>query len=573
MEKQWELPIPLNNGSMEKIKDLSQELKCPLLIAELLYRKGYQSLEEIQEFFSPDLTKLHDPYLFAQMDKAVLRILKAIDTQEQITIYGDYDVDGTTATALLYLGLKRIGGLVEFYIPHRMIDGYGLSLNSLDQLQATGAKLIISVDCGVNALEEIAKINEMGMDIIVTDHHNPKDILPEAYAIINPKLADSKYPFPHLAGVGVAYKLLMAIYQKKEIDTHENILKYMDLVAVGTIADIVPLTDENRIFASIGLQHLIDKKNLGLNALTQISNLNQKNLDTTDIVFGIAPRINAAGRMGSAAVAVELLISTEEEKSIELAEVIERQNSLRQQEDQKTFIEACEIIDKKYKNLANTSCMIISSDDWHQGVIGIVASKLVEKYYRPVIMISFKDGFGCGSGRSVADFDLFEALKHTEHNLHSFGGHKYAVGLTIYQEYIDRFENELSRYIFEHLSQEQIKPPVYIDHEIELFDVNDTLLDWMERFAPFGPENNHPVFITNDVAVASYPYNVGRNHLKMKVIKNGVSLDLIGYNMGDYVPLLKKNSIIDIAYTLEYNRFGNKTTIQGKLKDVNIHNG
>jgi len=570
MEKQWEIPIPLGKEELDKVKTVAQELKCPLLIAELLYRKGYQSREDIHEFFYPSLAKLHDPFLFEQMDKAVQRIMQAIETKEHITIYGDYDVDGTTATALLYLGLKRIGGEVDFYIPHRMIDGYGLSLNSLDQLKALGSQLIISVDCGVNAIEEIAAINEMGMEIIVTDHHNPKDILPEAYAIINPKLVDSKYPFQHLAGVGVAYKLLMAIYHHLGIDTHENILKYMDLVAVGTIADIVALTDENRVFASIGLQHLIDKKNLGLNALTQISNLNQKNLDTTDIVFGIAPRINAAGRMGSAAVAVELLISTEEDKSMELAEVIERQNSLRQQEDQKTFIEACDIIDKKYQDLSNASCMIISSDDWHPGVIGIVASKLVEKYYRPVIMISFKEGFGCGSGRSVADFDLFEALKQTEHNLHSFGGHKYAVGLTIYQEYIDRFENELSRYIAENLKLEQIKPPLKIDFELEIYDITDILMEWMLRFAPFGPDNQHPVFLSRGVTIASYPYNVGRNHLKLKVIKNGVFLDLIGYNMGDFLPLLKKNTLVDITYTLEYNRFGNKTTIQGKLRDIHI---
>jgi single-stranded-DNA-specific exonuclease len=570
MEKQWELPEPLDAEELEQVKAISQELKCPLMIAELLYRKGYKTLEEIEAFFHPKLETLYDPSLFEQMDKAVQRILKAIDNKEQITIYGDYDVDGTTATALLYLGLKRIGGIVNFYIPHRMIDGYGLSLNSLDQLKASGAQLIISVDCGVNAIEEIESINAMGMEIIVTDHHNPKDVLPEAYAIINPKLEGTSYPYPHLAGVGVAYKLLMAIYKQKGIDTPENTLKYMDLVAVGTIADIVPLTEENRVFASIGLEHLIEKKNLGLNALTQISNLNQKNLDTTDIVFGIAPRINAAGRMGSASLAVELLIANEEDRSLELAEVIEHQNSLRQQEDQKTFIEACDIIEKKYKDIAHTPCMVISSDDWHQGVIGIVASKLVEKYYRPVIMISFKEGFGSGSGRSVANFDLFEALKHTDHNLHSFGGHKYAVGLTIYQEYIDRFENELSRYTAENLQLEKIKPPLKIDHELELFDINESLMGWMERFAPFGPENHHPVFVTQQATIASYPYNVGRNHLKLKVIKNGETLDLIGYNLGDYLPLLKKNSQVDIAYTLEYNRFGNKNTIQGKLKDLRI---
>lgn len=570
MDKRWLIPAPLDEAARKISDELSASFKLPHLVTDLLFRKGLHSPEAVQDFFHPVLEGLFDPFLFPDMEKAVLRILTAIDKGERITIYGDYDVDGTTATAILYLGLKRIGAMIDFYIPHRMIDGYGLSLGSLDALRETGSSLIISVDCGVNALEEINALRSMGMEIIITDHHNPKDELPPAYAIINPKLPGCPYPYEHLAGVGVAYKLLIAIYKKMGIDTPENTLKYMDLVAVGTIADIVPLTSENRIFASIGLQHLIEKKNLGLNALIQISGMNQKNLDTTDIVFGIAPRINAAGRMGSAALSVELLISTDEERSVEYAEIIERQNSLRQQEDQKTFHEACEIIDKKYKDMAHTSCMIISSDDWHQGVIGIVASKLVEKYYRPVIMISFKDGFGSGSGRSVADFDLFEALKNTEHHLHSFGGHKYAVGLTIYQEYIDRFENDLTRYVSEHLRLEQIQPPLQIDYEIELYDINNNLLDAMERFAPFGPGNNRPVFISRGVSVANYPYNVGRNHLKLKVVKDGIYLDLIGYNLGDYLPLLKKNTVLDIAYTLEYNRFGNKTSIQGKLRDLQL---
>jgi single-stranded-DNA-specific exonuclease len=274
--------------------------------------------------------------------------------------------------------------------------------------------------------------------------------------------------------------------------------------------------------------------------------------------------------MGSASVAVELLISRDEVQSNELAEIIERQNSLRQQEDQKTFHEACDIIEKKYKDINAASCLVISSDDWHPGVIGIVASKLVEKYYRPVVMISFKEGFGSGSGRSVEDFDLFAALRAAGDNLHSFGGHKYAVGFTIYQEYIDRFENELTRYVSEHLQLDQIRTPLFVNFELELYDINDILMEWIERFAPFGPDNNRPVLLTRDVSVASYPYNVGRNHLKLKVVKDGVVLDLIGYNMGDYLPLLKKNSLIDIAYTLEYNRFGSRTSIQGKLRDIHL---
>jgi len=570
MEKQWVLPEPLTPEDKQQVESLAGELKCPEIIAELLYRKNLKTVDQVTDFFHPQLSQQHDPFLFPDMEKAVQRILAAISGGEKITIYGDYDVDGTTATTLLYLGLKRVGADIDFYIPHRMIDGYGLSLSSLDQIKANGTSLIISVDCGVNALEEIEAINAMGMEIIITDHHNPKEELPKAAAIINPKLPGSPYPFPHLAGVGVAYKLLMAVYERLGITSAENTLKYMDLVAVGTIADIVSLTDENRVFASIGLQHLIAKKNLGLNALISISGMDQKTLDTTDIVFGIAPRINAAGRMGSASVAVELLISRDEVQSNELAEIIERQNSLRQQEDQKTFHEACDIIEKKYKDINAASCLVISSDDWHPGVIGIVASKLVEKYYRPVVMISFKEGFGSGSGRSVEDFDLFAALRAAGDNLHSFGGHKYAVGFTIYQEYIDRFENELTRYVSEHLQLEQIRTPLFVNFELELYDINDILMEWIERFAPFGPDNNRPVLLTRDVCVASYPYNVGRNHLKLKVVKDGVVLDLIGYNMGDYLTLLKKNSLIDIAYTLEYNRFGSRTSIQGKLRDIHL---
>jgi len=570
MEKQWVLPEPLTPEDKQQVESLAGELKCPEIIAELLYRKNLKTVDQVTDFFHPQLSQQHDPFLFPDMEKAVQRILAAISGGEKITIYGDYDVDGTTATTLLYLGLKRVGADIDFYIPHRMIDGYGLSLSSLDQIKANGTTLIISVDCGVNALEEIEAINAMGMEIIITDHHNPKEELPKAAAIINPKLPGSPYPFPHLAGVGVAYKLLMAVYERLSITSAENTLKYMDLVAVGTIADIVSLTDENRVFASIGLQHLIAKKNLGLNALISISGMDQKTLDTTDIVFGIAPRINAAGRMGSASVAVELLISRDEVQSNELAEIIERQNSLRQQEDQKTFHEACDIIEKKYKDINAASCLVISSDDWHPGVIGIVASKLVEKYYRPVVMISFKEGFGSGSGRSVEDFDLFAALRAAGDNLHSFGGHKYAVGFTIYQEYIDRFENELTRYVSEHLQLEQIRTPLFVNFELELYDINDILMEWIERFAPFGPDNNRPVLLTRDVCVASYPYNVGRNHLKLKVVKDGVVLDLIGYNMGDYLTLLKKNSLIDIAYTLEYNRFGSRTSIQGKLRDIHL---
>jgi single-stranded-DNA-specific exonuclease len=408
------------------------------------------------------------------------------------------------------------------------------------------------------------------MQIIVTDHHNPMEQLPDAYAIINPKLPYSEYPYKSLAGVGVAYKLLIAVYQLMEKDSEKLVEKYVDLVALGTIADIVPLTGENRIFASVGLGKLVKKQNIGLNALIELAGLSHKELNSGDIVFGIAPRINAAGRMGSAMRAVELMVATDEENSQELAEIIERENSLRQQIDQKTFQEACEIIEKKYPNPEKTHCMVVSSDNWHPGVIGIVASKLVEKFYRPVIMITFKDGIGSGSGRSIADFDLFEALKYVGDHLETFGGHKYAAGLSILIEYLDSFENKLERYISQHITPEQLIPPLKLDSHLELYEINENLLEWMNKFAPFGPGNMRPTFYTENVMIVGFPYNVGKNHLKLKVAKDGCNLDLIGFNLGDFLPFLKKGHHINIAYSLEFNTWQGRTSIQGKLKDIHF---
>ncbi|RLC47733.1 MAG: single-stranded-DNA-specific exonuclease RecJ, partial [Candidatus Cloacimonadota bacterium] len=375
-----------------------------------------------------------------------------------------------------------------------------------------------------------------------------------------------------LAGVGVAYKLLVAVYTSMDMDTTSLIDKYVDLVALGTIADIVPLVGENRIFASIGLERLIMKQNIGLNALINIAGLSHKELNSGDIVFGIAPRINAAGRMGSALRAVELMISEDEEQSVELAQIIERENSIRQQIDQRTFQEACDIIEKKYKNMDDTSLIVVSSDGWHPGVIGIVASKLVEKFYKPSIMISFKDGVGSGSGRSIAGFDLFEALQSVEGYLETFGGHKYAAGLSILVEYVDLLENRLAKYVKEHITQEQLIPPLKIETKLELYEINENLLEWLNKFAPFGPGNMRPTFYTEQVMIVGFPYNVGKNHLKLKVMKDGCDLDLIGFNLGDLLPFLKKGSLIDIAYSLEFNTWQGRTSIQGKLKDIKFTN-
>ncbi|MBN2460718.1 MAG: single-stranded-DNA-specific exonuclease RecJ [Candidatus Cloacimonetes bacterium] len=568
MHKRWEISEPLSEEQLDLRNYIAEEIKCPLLIANLLIRKGLTDIKEIRSFFNPRLDDVYNPFIFKDMDKAADRIIQSINKKELITIYGDYDVDGTTSTALLYLGLKKVDAIVDFYIPHRMIDGYGLSLSGIDQLKENGTKLIISVDCGINAIQEVEEINQQDIDIIITDHHNPKDILPNAFAVINPKLPDSDYPFKDLAGVGVAYKVLMAVYQKLGVDTQEFVDKYMDLVALGTIADIVVLADENRIFASIGLERLLKKQNIGLNALINIAGLSHKELNSADIVFGIAPRINAAGRMGSALRAVELMVANDEEKSLELAQIIERENSLRQQIDQRTYEEACEIIEKKYKNIQEAYCIVVSSDNWHPGVIGIVASKLVEKYYRPTIMITFKEGMGSGSGRSIAGFDLFEALSSVDEYLENFGGHKYAAGLSVMMEYVDIVEIRLNEYAREHLTIEDLIPPLSIDSVLELYEINNHLLEWLNKFAPYGPGNIRPVFYTREVMIVGFPYNVGKNHLKLKVMKDGCTLDLIGFNLGDFLPFLKKGATIDIAYSLEFNTWQGRTSIQGKLKDI-----
>ncbi|MCD4830028.1 MAG: single-stranded-DNA-specific exonuclease RecJ [Candidatus Cloacimonetes bacterium] len=570
MEKRWKIAPHLSSEESQLKKSIVEQLHFPEIITDILLRKSLTDVEAIKQFFEPSLANAHDPFLFNDMEKAVERLEQAVTRKERITIYGDYDVDGTTATALLYLGLRMVDADIHFYIPHRMTDGYGLSLSSIQQLRDGGTNLIITVDCGINAVEETASINELGMDIIITDHHNPKETLPQAVAILNPKVVDCPYPYKSLAGVGVAYKLLMGYFIRKGMDSEENVNRFLDLVAVGTIADIVPLTGENRIFAKVGLERLALKRNIGLNALINISGLANKEINTADIVFGLAPRINAAGRMGSAMRAVELLISKTDGEAKELAQVIERENTSRQEIDQKTFREACEQIDRKYGKLEETYCIVVASDNWHPGVIGIVASKLVEKYYRPTIMIALNDGVGSGSGRSISEFDLFDALSQVEDMLESFGGHKYAAGLSILPEYLETFEEKLNEWVRQHLKPDQLIPPLKVDHHIELHKINDSLISWLEKFAPFGPGNMRLNFHSKNVMVVGYPYTVGRNHLKMKVKKDGCVLDLIGFNMGGLLPFLKRNTYIDIAYSLEWNTWQDKTTIQGKLKDIHF---
>lgn len=566
MKKNWIITTEQTN--VNQIQNLQNSLSCPYIIAKLLLQKNISSIQGAEEFFHPDFNNLHDPYIFNDMEKTVRRVMQAIENKEKIVIYGDYDVDGTTATSLLLIGLRELGAVVDFYIPNRMIEGYGLSMLGNKAILSKKAKVVITVDCGINAVDEINYLKKEGVDVIVTDHHTPKKILPDAFAIIDPKLEDSKYPYQELAGVGIALKLIIAIYRKYNRDNIENVSTFFDLAGLGTIADIVPLTGENRIIASLGIERLEERKNLGLNYLLNLAGLKTCKLKSSDIVFKLAPRINAAGRLGSADRAVDLMTTSISEDAKILALAIHNENQKRQQIDQVTFREACDMIESKYQDLDKTFFFVLSTDHWHPGVIGIVASKIVEKYNRPTILITFAEGEGSGSGRSIHNFNIFECLSHFEEYLIGFGGHKYAAGLAILPEYIDIFEEKVNEYARDKLTIEDIRPQIYISGELKLNEIDEDLLEWLKRFAPFGPGNMNPIFLSRKVMIVGYPYTVGTNHLKLKTIQNDKTLDLIGFNMGELSPFLKKGSYVDIAYSLEENVWQNVTKIQGKLKDI-----
>jgi len=552
----------------EVLDELVEKLSCPPVIAKLLALHCIDTPEKAETFFNPSIEDMHDPFLFKDMDKAVERIIHAIEQKEKIIIYGDYDVDGTTATSILLMGLHELGANVGFYIPNRMIEGYGLSFTGNKAIESMQTQLVITVDCGINAVDEIADLNTCGIDVIVTDHHTPKKILPDAHAIIDSKLKYSTYPYIELSGAGIALKVLTALFMKIGKDGHEAVERYCDLAGLGTIADIVPLTGENRIIARLGIERLQQRKNMGINYLLNLSGLKQVVLKSSDIVFKLAPRINAAGRMGSADRAVELMTATTPEIAKQLALSIDSENFKRQKIDQDTFKTACDMIEAKYPDMNNTYFIVLAAEEWHPGVIGIVASKVVEKYNRPTILITLSEGEGSGSGRSIQNFNIFDCLTHFEDYLISFGGHKYAAGLTILPEYIDILDEKLNEYAREILSEEEIQPQISVVDELNFQQIDDELIKWLKMFAPFGPNNMNPIFMSSNVMVVGYPYTVGMNHLKIKALQNEKILDLIGFNMGDLVPFLKKGSHIDIAYSLEENNWQNISKIQGKLKDI-----
>lgn len=549
--------------------DLAANLGLPNVISRILINRGIETLKDARDFLEPRMEELCDPYVFEDMERGVERVIQALRDREKIMIYGDYDVDGITATALMFLVLNKLGAEVSYYLPNRLCEGYGISEEGIEEAINRGATLLISVDCGITAVEEVNYARERGIECIITDHHEPGSEIPQAVAVINPKRSGKHSVGVELAGVGMAYKFATALYLRLKQNPAE-INEHLDLVALGTAADIVPLVNENRILTKFGIKQVARSSKPGLKSLIFISGLMGKEIGTGQVVFILAPRINAVGRLGNAELAIKLLSTKDETQANKIARQLNEENKKRKSIDERTLMEAMAMIHETV-DLQKDKAIILDGSGWHQGVIGIVASRLVEKYHRPTIMISTDKKEGKGSARSIPNFHLYEALRECEDLLIRFGGHKYAAGLSIdvkkIPEFRDRFRDVTSRM----LKDEDLFPRIFIDSEIELAEIDDHLVKILDRFSPYGPQNMKPVFLTRNLELYGNPYIVGRNHLKMKVQKNGKVLDCIGFGLSHHLnQLIHKPLYIDLVYVIETNIWNGAKHIQLRIKDLRV---
>lgn len=563
MESKWEFYSPLNAAV---IGQMTQQLEIPKPVARVLYNRGIIETEDVRRFLRPQMEHLHDPFLMKGMDLAVNRLIRALREREEILIYGDYDVDGITSTAMLYLFLKDLGGQVSFYIPDRATEGYGISKGGIEEARDHNCSLIISVDCGITSVLEVEIARGLGIDLIVSDHHEPGESLPNAVAVIDPKRSDCDYPFKDLAGVGVAFKLAQGLLQELNLES-SYAEKYLDLVAIGSAADIVPLVGENRIFTKLGLQKLNSDGLDGVTTLLEVAGFKPGKIDVGQIIYGLAPRINAVGRLGRASPAVELLVTRNHKRARTIARQLEEENQRRKEIDSATLTEALAKIESVF-DPAVDSVIVLDGEGWHPGVIGIVASRIIERFYRPTVMISVENGIGKGSARSIPNFDLHSALKACADLFIQFGGHKYAAGLTIASENINEF-----RVRFNAIARDMLTPPdlvkkVMIDDELELDSISHELVRMLNMLAPFGPRNRHPQFVSFNLSVVGTPRIVGNNHLKFKVTQNGVVLEAIAFNRAADITRLQSNRTLDMIYTVEENTWMDKTNLQLKVVDI-----
>ncbi len=565
MDYKWVIDCDYNEEDVDR---LSKELGIPDLLSKILLKRGIDSFEKARQYFRPDLEALHDPFLMKDMDIAVDRLVRALENGEKIMVYGDYDVDGVSGASLLYLVLSQlVGPKVSYYIPDRITEGYGLSVKSIDEIAEQGVSLIVTIDCGVTAVEEITHANALGIDVIVADHHQPGEQLPPAVAVLDPKRPDCPYPFKELAGVGVGFKFMQALYQRLGLSEAE-LDQFLDIVALGSCADIVPVIDENRILVRHGLDRINFNPRYGIKALLESSGIEKKEITVGLIVFVLAPRINAVGRMGDAKRAVQLFTARSLQEARAIARELERENKIRRNVDETTFKEALEIVEN-HLNPQEDHAFVLYKKDWHPGVIGIVASRIVERYYRPTIMISVVDGIGKGSARSIAGFNIYEAIRDCSHLLTAFGGHKYAAGLTIEEAKIPEFIQCFKTIARERITPQDLVPQMTIDCEAEFQYFDERFLRLLKLMSPFGPMNMRPVFMSRNVRIAEEPTIVGSNHLKLVLEQGGQRFEAIGFNMAEFLPKIqKKGGVVDCAYVLEENRWNGKKTIQLRLKDI-----
>ena len=567
--------LPLTSDEQIIEEQLAQRFThCPS-IARLLVLRGMKSWDEVRAFFSPSLHQMPDPFLMKDMDKAVQRLNHALGNKEKIMVYGDYDVDGTTAVALVYSYLQNFSSNLEYYIPTREDEGYGISLQSIDYAASIGVKLIIVLDCGIKAVEEIAYAKSKGIDFIVCDHHVPDDELPAAVAILNPKQVDDKYPYKGLSGCGVGFKFMQGFAKSNGIGNMYDLESKLDLVAVSIAADIVPLTGENRVMAFYGLRRLNSSPNVGLRSIIKLCGLTDKEITISDIIFKIGPRINASGRMESGQESVELLVTKDPVKAHEISQRIDQYNQDRKELDRQITIEANEIIERHRQKLDGKKPIVIYDRNWHKGVIGIVASRLAELYFRPSVVLTFSNGLATGSSRSVRGFDVYSAIKSCRDLLENFGGHTNAVGLSMREENIDEFRRRLTEYVEQHIHDEQVTPAIDVDCVLRFDEINNDFMRQMRYFNPFGPENVRPVFVTRNVRDCGTTRLVGRtqDHIKLEIVDDSTEriFNGIAFGMAELYPAIKTGKQFDICYTIEESKRRGSSSVQLHVKSIIIH--
>ncbi|MCX7983899.1 MAG: single-stranded-DNA-specific exonuclease RecJ [Bacteroidetes bacterium] len=563
----------LSPEAAEAVKVLSEQLGISPILTEILVSRGIDTFEKARLYFRPQLQDLHDPFKFRDMASAVERIELALRRRERILVYGDYDVDGTDGTAMLWSFLTKLGADVHYFVPDRIRDGYGLSTQGIEQVKTYAPSLLIAVDCGITAVDQVDDARTLGIDVIICDHHEPSERIPNAVAVLDPLRPECPYEFKYLCGCGVAFKLIQGLLQSPPIrnriheDVNELLYQYLQYVTLATAADIVPLVGENRTLVKLGLECMNRNPLPCIRALIETAGFQLGKISTGQIVFGLAPRINAVGRIGDATRAVDLLTSTSYEQACEIARVMESENTQRRKIDEETFLHAQELVETLL-NTDNDCAIVLHEASWHPGVIGIVASRLVERYYRPTILMTTVDGVAKGSARSISGFNIHEALKRCEDKILQFGGHKYAAGLTVEIEKLDEFREAFQQVAQELLSDSLKTPVIHIDTEIFLTDITPKFVRVLAEFAPFGPENMRPIFAARNVELVGQPRIVGKNHLRFKVRSGNFVMDAIGFNLGDFLPRIQNRERIDIAFSLDESEYAGELVPQLKIRDI-----